>query len=75
MAAFWDSEELVGKITKNSREEIQIKKVQKSGRDYIDIRTFWYDSNSDDYKPSQKGVTVPYDAFEEFRDILSEIDI
>lgn len=75
MADFWDSEALIGKITKNSREEIHIKKVQKNGRDYIDIRTFWYDSNSDEYKPSQKGVTVPYDAFEEFKDILCNIEL
>ena len=32
MADFWDKEELVDKLTKNSREEIQIKKVEKSGK-------------------------------------------
>ncbi len=35
MAGFWDSEELIGKIEKNSREEIQIKKVKKAERNIL----------------------------------------
>ena len=41
MADFWDSEELLGKFVKNSREEIHIKKVTKNSKSYVDIRTFW----------------------------------
>jgi hypothetical protein len=29
MSGFWDKEEIMGKIVKNSREEIHIKKVSK----------------------------------------------
>ena len=32
MADFWDSEELLGKFVKNSREEIHIKKVSKNSK-------------------------------------------
>jgi hypothetical protein len=32
VADFWDNEELVGKFEKNSREEIQIKKLRKKGK-------------------------------------------
>ena len=74
MAAFWDKEEMLGKITKNNREEIQIKQVSKSGKDYVDIRTFWYDSNEDAYKPSQKGVAIPMDALSELIDILNKVE-
>lgn len=74
MADFWDSEELIGKMVKNSREEIHVKKVKKSGRTYIDIRTFWLDSNTDDFKPSQKGLAIPYESMEEFKDILNKAD-
>jgi hypothetical protein len=74
MAAFWDKEEMLGKITKNNREEIQIKQVSKSGKDYVDIRTFWYDSNEDAYKPSQKGVAIPMDALPELKDILNKVE-
>jgi hypothetical protein len=74
MAAFWDKEEMLGKITKNNREEIQIKQVSKSGKDYVDIRTFWYDSNEDAYKPSQKGVAIPMDALSELKDILNKVE-
>ncbi len=74
MADFWDSEELVGKLEKNSREEVQIKKVEKKGKKYIDIRVFWYDSNSGEFRPSQKGVTIPYESYKEFAEIIGSIE-
>ena len=73
MADFWDSEDLVGKIAKNSREEIQIKKVEKNGKNYVDIRVFWYDSKSDEFRPSQKGVTIPCESFSEFKEIIDKL--
>lgn len=74
MAGFWDNEELIGKIEKNNREEVQIKKVEKKGKKYIDIRVFWSDGESDEFKPSQKGVTIPYDSLNELKDLISSID-
>lgn len=74
MAGFWDNEELIGKIKKNNREEIQVKKVEKNGKVYIDIRVFWSDGESDEFKPSQKGVTVPYDSLDELKELISSIE-
>jgi len=74
MAGFWDTEELIGKFVKNSREEIQIKKVTKNNKSYIDIRVFWYDSKSDDYRPSQKGVAIPLEFVGELKSLLETID-
>ncbi len=75
MADFWDHEELVGKIEKNSREEIHIKKVEKKGKKYIDIRVFWFDGNSDEFRPSQKGVTIAFESFGDFKGIIESIEI
>ena len=75
MASFWDKEELIGKITKNNREEIHIKQVSKSSKEYVDIRVFWYDSTEDAFNPSQKGVAVPMDALAELKEILQKISI
>lgn len=74
MAGFWDNEELIGKIGKNSREEVQIKKVEKKGKKYIDIRVFWSDGESEEFKPSQKGVTIPYDSLNELKDLIRGIE-
>jgi hypothetical protein len=74
MADFWDQEELLGKFVKNSREEIHIKRVSKNTREYIDIRTFWYDSNADEFRPSQKGVAIPLEFVGELRTILESIE-
>ena len=73
MTSFWDKEELIGKNTKNNREEIQVKQVAKRGKEYVDIRVFWYDSAEDVYKPSQKGIAVPLDALAELKMLLEKI--
>ncbi|AGC69224.1 hypothetical protein Cst_c22640 [Thermoclostridium stercorarium subsp. stercorarium DSM 8532] len=73
MSSFWDSEELLGKLPKNSREEIHIKQVVKNGKEYLDIRTFWYDPADDTYKPSQKGVTIPFEVIAELKSIIQNI--
>jgi hypothetical protein len=74
MADFWESETLLGKFVKNSREEIHIKRVMKNNREYVDIRTFWYDSNADDFKPSQKGVAIPLEFAAELKSILELVE-
>ncbi len=74
MADFWDSEEIIGKFVKNSREEIQIKKVAKNNKTYLDIRVFWFDSKSDEFRPSQKGVAIPLEFVGELKSLLETID-
>ncbi|MCX8128570.1 MAG: transcriptional coactivator p15/PC4 family protein [Clostridia bacterium] len=74
MSDFWDNEELIGKISKNNREEVHIKKVEKKGKKYVDIRVFWYDSNSDEFRPSQKGVTIAAESLGELKEIVNKIE-
>lgn len=74
MADFWDNEELLGKFVKNSREEIHIKRVSKNGREYIDIRTFWFDAKSDEFRPSQKGLAIPLEFVGELKSILDSVE-
>jgi hypothetical protein len=74
MADFWDSEELLGKFVKNSREEIHVKKVSKNSRSYVDIRTFWFDSKSNEFRPSQKGIAIPLEFLGELESILEKIE-
>ncbi len=74
MADFWDTEELLGKFVKNTREEIHIKKVSKNTREYVDIRTFWFDSKSDEFRPSQKGVAIPLEFAGELKSVLELLE-
>ncbi|MDP4183375.1 MAG: transcriptional coactivator p15/PC4 family protein [Bacillota bacterium] len=74
MSDFWDNEKLIGKLGKNSREEIIIKVVEKKGKKFVDIRVFWFDGNSDEYKPSQKGVAIPYESLDELKNLINSIE-
>lgn len=73
MADFWDKEETLGKLPKNNKEEFVIKRVSKNNKDYLDIRVFWLDTNTNEFKPSQKGVAIPIDMIDELKQILDNI--
>lgn len=58
--SFWDEEVEVISIPKNGRgEEIKVKKVSKSGKIFIDVRTF-YPGAGGELLPG-KGISIPED--------------
>lgn len=73
MSDFWEKEDLVGKIEKNNKEEIHVKKVEKNGRQYVDIRIFWMEKESNDFKPSPKGIAIPVEIFETFKEVINKV--
>lgn len=75
LADFWDNEELIGKIDKNGREEIHVKKVEKKDKKYVDVRVFWFDGNSGEFRPSQKGVTIALESFNDFKALINSIEV
>lgn len=54
---FWDKDELVGTIQRNGREEIQVRRVAKDGREYVDVRTF-YPGHDGAMRPG-RGIALP----------------
>lgn len=55
---FWDTETLVGDVSKNARGEvIRVKRVTKRGRAYVDLRTF-YPGDDGELRPG-KGISIP----------------
>ncbi|MDA8146693.1 MAG: transcriptional coactivator p15/PC4 family protein [Thermaerobacter sp.] len=54
--SFWDEEELVGSVPKG-REEVQVRRVAKGGRRYLDLRSFYPGANGQ-LLPG-KGIALP----------------
>ena len=55
-------------IKKNGRERVEVSISEFKGRKFLDIRNYFYDSENDEWKPTQKGVNVPVEmAHELFR--------
>ncbi len=55
-------------ISKNTQEKIRIEKREYKGREFIDIRTYYFDGN--EWKPTQKGVTFRPDQLKEIIEAL-----
>lgn len=54
---FWDVDHLIGKVTKNERELIQVRHTEKDGRTYVDVRVF-YPGSDGVFRPG-KGIALP----------------
>ncbi len=70
-SGFWDRETLVGTVEKNSTERISVRRVERRGRAYVDIRIEWRKQDGDEFYPSKRGVVIPEDAVD---DVLALIE-
>ena len=64
-STFWDREMLVGTVEKNATERIAVRRVERRGRAYVDIRVEWRRQDGDEFFPSKRGVVIPEDAVED----------
>lgn len=71
MSHFWDEETDAVNLPKNALgDEIQVRKVTKRGRSYIDVRTWYVDRRDGKRKPG-KGITI---AIDQLGEVLEAID-
>lgn len=55
-----------------STEQIQVRRSEYEGREFVDIRT-WYLDKDDVYRPTKKGVHVDYDQLSDIIDALKTV--
>jgi len=60
-------------IKKNAFTQIRIERREFQGKDFVDIRQY-FKNDEDEYRPSQKGVTLPPDKLNELIQALQEIN-
>ena len=70
-----DSRNIVGTVQKSDFNQIRVSVDSYKGHEFVSVRE-WYlpreATAADDYKPSQKGFTLPVDTIEETIDALIE---
>jgi len=76
MADFsWDSEEIIGEFEKG-KDTVLVHKNTLKGKEYISIRLYYTDKDTNELKPTKKGITLPTDVM---RDVIcgisTEIDL
>jgi len=66
---FWEAEHLIGQVVKNDRGEvIQVRRTEKSGRTYVDVRVF-YPGSDGELLPG-KGIALPADLADEVAGLI-----
>lgn len=71
--SFWDSETLVGTVEKNATERIAVRRVERRGRAYVDVRVEWRRQDGDEFYPSKRGVVIPLEALDDVLALLESV--
>ncbi len=60
-------------IQRNEREIVRVALSEFNEREYIDIRIFYKDEASGEYKPTKKGVTLAKELYPELKKAILDI--
>ena len=66
-------EKIIGEIERSETEKILIQVKEYRGRTYVDFRIH-YLADEDEWRPTQKGITVAPALWEDFKSIVEETD-
>jgi len=59
---FWDKEGKVEIVEKNGNgSELRIRRVERNGRKFVEVREWFYAEKEDKMLPTKKGVVIPED--------------
>jgi len=66
-------EQVVGELERSETEKIIIQLKEYRGRHYVDFRLHFL-ADEDEWRPTQKGITVAPRLWEEFKDFVADTD-
>jgi len=67
-------DELVAVVNRGQTQQIQFRVNEFKGSNYIDIRTYYFDENSEEFKPTRKGISIPVELYEELKEALAKVE-
>jgi len=63
---------VVGEVQKNNTEKFVIEAKEFKGRNFVDVRIYYLDKESDDWKPTKKGITLTKNTYEPLLKLITE---
>ncbi|MDW7967127.1 MAG: transcriptional coactivator p15/PC4 family protein [Thermoanaerobaculum sp.] len=68
-----DQQQVIASFPRNREETMQVSIATFKGKTYVDIRLYFTDPNGQ-LQPSRKGVTIPPELWDQFRQALREAE-
>ena len=71
----WDgvSDKLIAAFQKNSREQVHVRLKSYEGHPIIDIRVWYQDRQTEEWKPTQKGVSVSTELYDALSQAIGQV--
>jgi len=60
----------IGEYQKNATSKVVANLQEYKGTEIIDIRTYYQDPISDEFKPTRKGISIPFDQIDSFYELI-----
>lgn len=70
MSNFWDKQEIIGRVTKNKKEEVVVSKCERQGKHYVDVRIYVKTEGKEETIPTSKGFAVEKEMAKEIKTLM-----
>ena len=68
------AEEFIAEFQKNSTEKIRARIGEYSGHKFADLRIYYTDEDSSEWKPTRKGITFSPELWPEFKKMVDALE-
>ena len=63
----------MGKDIKYGKSVIRVQKTIYKEKTYLDIRKYYLEEETEEYKPTRKGITIPIELAEEVKTAINDV--
>jgi len=62
------------KYIEYGRSRIEVKQIEFKDRKFIDVRKYYPDNETDEWKPTRKGIAIPLDQANKIANFIKEVN-
>ncbi|AEI15499.1 transcriptional coactivator p15 [Flexistipes sinusarabici DSM 4947] len=63
---------VIGEVQKNNTEKFVVEAKEYKGKNFVDVRIYYLDKESNDWKPTKKGITLTKYTYEPLLKLITE---
>lgn len=63
---------VIGEVQKNNTEKFVVEAKEFKGKHFVDVRIYYLEKNSEEWKPTKKGITLTTNTYEPLMKLITD---
>jgi hypothetical protein len=68
------TDDIIAVINRGQTQQIQLRVSEFKGKNYIDLRTYYFDEKDESFKPTRKGISIPVELYEDLKAAIAKVE-